>query len=183
MVSIMKDYFENTTQITEEGYAAILRIRHDRQRMACHGISLVLAAPFLGRLIYTLVLLCTGSASQVRFRPLDVLFLLLLIVAVWVWHYPQTQIRTYLRRTRKDLDLHAVHQYAFFPDHLQMMTTATQEKYELGYHAITWVKSDWHWIVLYFALQQFTMLVDRNGFTYGTAEACLRFLRGKIQKM
>ena len=72
----MKDYFENTTQIKEDGYAAILRVKRWRQEIVCRCFSLVLAAPLLGRLVYVLILLIGGVVNHVQLRFLDVEFLL-----------------------------------------------------------------------------------------------------------
>ena len=53
------------------------------------------------------------------------------------------------------------------------------EKYQLEYENLTWIRCDKRWIVLYFARQDFTMLIDKQGFTHGTANACLAFLKNK----
>ena len=60
-----------------------------------------------------------------------------------------------------------------------MMTTSSMEKYQLGYENLTWIRSDKRWIVLYFSNQDFTMLIDKQGFTHGNANACLSFLKNK----
>ncbi len=176
----MKDYFENTTQITEDGYAAILRSKRKRQRLVCRCFSLVLSAPFLGRLIYILVLWISGVGDHVQFHVSDLLVVLSLLCAIWIWRYPDMQIREYIHHKRAKLDLDVVNHYTFFPDHLQMMTTSSSERFDLNYHSLTWVHSSGNWLVLYFAQQNFTMLVDRAGFTRGTADACLAFLRSKL---
>ncbi|MFR4477040.1 MAG: hypothetical protein ACLT3Y_07420 [Ruminococcus callidus] len=49
-----------------------------------------------------------------------------------------------------------------------MMTTSSMEKYQLGYENLTWIRSDKRWIVLYFSNQDFTMLIDKQGFTHET---------------
>lgn len=174
------DYFENTTRITEEGYAAILRVKRRQQRVVCRAVGAVLAVPFLQRLIYYVILFCIKGGLQLTFHFLDLLFLVLLLAGVWLWFYPQKQINAYIRRTRNRVDLQAVNQYTFMPDGIRMMTTSSLEKYRLNYEDLTWVRSDKQWIVLYFSGQDFTMLVDRQGFTRGSASACLTFLKDKM---
>ena len=110
---------------------------------------------------------------------LDFFFLLLLAAAFWIWHLPKKQIQDRIRRTRGKLDLQAVNQYTFLPECIRMMSTSSLEKYQLEYENLTWIRCDKRWIVLYFARQDFTMLIDKQGFTHGTANACLAFLKNK----
>ena len=173
------DYFENTTRITEEGYAAILRFKNRQQWIVCRSVSLVLAAPLTGRLAYAISLLAVHSVSQYHFGFLDIFFCILFLGGIWLWHYPKAQIQAYVRRTRNRVDLQAVNQYTFLPDNIRMMTTSSLSKFQLDYAELSWVRSDSKWIVLFFRGQDFTMLVDRSGFTKGTASACLTFLRNK----
>lgn len=173
------DYFENTTRITEEGYTAILSMKRKQHRLICRAASIVLAIPFLERLAFDIILLCIGDARDFHFRFLDVLFLFLLALAIWIWHLPKKQIRSYVQRTRNKIDLQAVNQYTFLPEGIRMMTTSSLEKYQLEYEKLTWVRCDKRWMVLYFASQDFTMLVDKQGFTHGTAGECLNFLKSK----
>ena len=51
------DYFENTTRITEDGYAAILQMQKKQHCIICRAIGILLAIPFLERLIYRGILL------------------------------------------------------------------------------------------------------------------------------
>ena len=55
------DYFENTTRITEDGYAAILQMQKKQHCIICRAIGILLAIPFLERLIYRSVLLGIGD--------------------------------------------------------------------------------------------------------------------------
>lgn len=174
------DYFENTTRITEEGYAAILRMKRRQQRFVCRAVSIALAVPFLQRIAYYLLLIWIKGGSRIELGFLDVLFLLLLVAAIWLWRYPQKQISSYIRRTRNRKDLQAVNQYTFLPDGVRMMSTSSMERFCLNYDGLSWVRSDRHWIVLYFARQDFTMLIDRQGFTHGSAGECLKFLKDKL---
>lgn len=174
------DYFENTTRITEEGYAAILRMKRRQQRIVCRAVSIVLAVPFVQRLVYYLLLIRIKGGSLITIGFLDILFLLLLAAAVWLWHYPQKQIKDYIRRTRNRMELQAVNQYTFLPDGIRMMSTSSMEKFRLDYADLTWIRSDRQWIVLYFARQDLTILVDRQGFTHGSAGDCLTFLKDKL---
>ncbi len=172
--------FENTTHITEAGYRAILCLKYRRQQTAYHVCSLVLAAPFLGRFLYALVMSLMGQPEQVEMRWTDVLFACLILIAVWVWQIPNRQIQQRISRSYSQLDLDAVNQYIFFPDHIQMLSTSSTEKFELDYDSLTWLKTYSKWIILFFADRNFTMLVDRTGFHGETAEACLSFLRKKL---
>lgn len=171
------DYFENTTRVTEEGYAAILFMKRKRRRFICRAVSLILAIPFLERLIFYGILFCIGDARS--FRLLDGFFMFLLILALYFWHLPQKQINTYVHQTKNKVDFQAVNQYTFLPEGIRMMTTSSLEKYQLEYKNLTWIRCDRRWIVLYFSDQDFTMLVDKQGFTHGTAEDCLAFLKSK----
>ncbi|MGN1403709.1 MAG: hypothetical protein ACI4XB_05245 [Ruminococcus sp.] len=174
------DYFENTTRITEEGYTAILRMKRRQQRIVCRAVSVVLAVPFVQRLVYYLLLIRIKGGSLITIGFLDILFLLLLAAAVWLWCYPQKQIKEHIRRTRDRIDLQAVNQYTFLPDGVHMMSTSSMEKFRLDYADLTWIRNDRHWIVLYFSRQDLTMLVDRQGFTHGSAGECLTFLKDKL---
>lgn len=174
------DYFENTTRVTEEGYTAILKMKRRQQRIVCRAVSIALAVPFLQRLVYYLLLIRIKGGSLITIEFLDILFLVLLAAAVWLWHYPQKQIGAYIRHTRNQMDLQAVNQYTFLPDGMRMMSTSSMEKFRLDYADLTWIRSDRRWIVLYFARQDFTMLVDRQGFTHGSAAECLTFLKDKM---
>ena len=178
----LQNVYENTTHITEDGYRTILRLKHHRQQILYRVCSTVLAVPFLGRLFYALILAVLGQSEQVEMRWFDIFFAILLLAAVWIWRIPQQQIQQNLKRSRKNLDLNAVNRYTFLPDRIQMLTTSTPEKFELDYDNLTWVKADRRWMILFFADRNFTMLIDRGGFNCGTAEACLRFLRKKIQQ-
>lgn len=173
------DYFENTTRITEDGYAAILQMQKKQHCIICCAIGILLAIPFLERLIYRGILLGIGDTADFHLGFLDFFFLLLLAAAFWIWHLPKKQIQDRIRRTRGKLDLQAVNQYTFLPECIRMMSTSSLEKYQLEYENLTWIRCDKRWIVLYFARQDFTMLVDKQGFTRGTANACLAFLKGK----
>ena len=162
------NYFENTTRITEDGYAAILQMQKKQHCIICRAIGILLAIP-----------LGIGDTADFHLGFLDFLFLLLLAAAFWMWHLPKKQIQDRIRRTRGKLDLQAVNQYTFLPECIRMMSTSSLEKYQLEYENLTWIRCDKRWIVLYFARQDFTMLVDKQGFTRGTANACLAFLKGK----
>lgn len=173
------DYFENTTRITEDGYAAILQMQKKQHCIICRAIGILLAIPFLERLIYRGILLGIGDTADFHLGFLDFFFLLLLAAAFWIWHLPKKQIQDSIRRTRGKLDLQAVNQYTFLPECIRMMSTSSLEKYQLEYENLTWIRCDKRWIVLYFARQDFTMLIDKQGFTHGTANACLAFLKNK----
>ncbi|WP_443717226.1 YcxB family protein, partial [Ruminococcus sp.] len=108
-----------------------------------------------------------------------ILFIILLFLGIWFWNLPKKQIRDYISRTKDKIDLEAVNQYTFLPEYIRMMTTSSMEKYQLGYENLTWIRSDKRWIVLYFSNQDFTMLIDKQGFTHGNANACLSFLKNK----
>lgn len=174
------DYFENTTRITEEGYMAILRMKRRQQRIVCRAVSIALAVPFVQRLVYFLLLIRIKGGSLITIGFLDILFLVLLAAAVWLWYYPQRQIKEHIRRTRNRIDLQAVNQYTFLPDGVRMMSTSSMEKFRLDYSDLSWIRSDRRWIVLYFSRQDLTMLVDRQGFTHGSAGDCLTFLKDKL---
>lgn len=98
------DYFENTTRVTEEGYTAILKMKRRQQRIVCRAVSIALAVPFLQRLVYYLLLIRIKGGSLITIEFLDILFLVLLAAAVWLWHYPQKQIGAYIRHTNKKSD-------------------------------------------------------------------------------
>ena len=95
------DYFENTTRITEDGYAAILQMQKKQHCIICRAIGILLAIPFLERLIYRGILLGIGDTADFHLGFLDFLFLLLLAAAFWMWHLPKKQIQDRIRRTRK----------------------------------------------------------------------------------
>lgn len=71
------DYFENTTRITEDGYAAILQMQKKQHCIICRAIGILLAIPFLERLIYRGILLGIGDTADFHLGFLDFLFLLL----------------------------------------------------------------------------------------------------------
>ena len=75
------DYFENTTRITEDGYAAILQMQKKQHCIICRAIGILLAIPFLERLIYRGILLEIGDTADFHLGFLDFLFLLLLAAA------------------------------------------------------------------------------------------------------
>ena len=58
------DYFENTTRITEDGYAAILQMQKKQHCIICRAIGILLAIPFLERLIYRGILLEIGDTAD-----------------------------------------------------------------------------------------------------------------------
>ena len=87
------DYFENTTRITEDGYAAILQMQKKQHCIICRAIGILLAIPFLERLIYRGILLEIGDTADFHLGFLDFLFLLLLAAAFWMWHLPKKQIQ------------------------------------------------------------------------------------------
>ncbi len=173
------EYFENTTRITKDGYAAILQMKRKQHHMVCRALGILLAIPFLERLIYNFILLCLKDRSDFHFGFLDILFIILLFLGIWFWNLPKKQIRDYISRTKDKIDLEAVNQYTFLPEYIRMMTTSSMEKYQLGYENLTWIRSDKRWIVLYFSNQDFTMLIDKQDFTHGNANACLSFLKNK----
>ena len=41
------EYFENTTRITKDGYAAILQMKRKQHHMVCRALGILLAIPFL----------------------------------------------------------------------------------------------------------------------------------------
>ena len=86
------DYFENTTRITEDGYAAILQMQKKQHCIICRAIGILLAIPFLERLIYRGILLGIGDTADFHLGFLDFFFLLLLAAAFWIWHLPKKQI-------------------------------------------------------------------------------------------
>ena len=59
------DYFENTTRITEDGYAAILQMQKKQHCIICRAIGILLAIPFLERLIYRGILLEIGDTDVI----------------------------------------------------------------------------------------------------------------------
>lgn len=162
------------------GFTAILRIKRRRQFLIYRMCSICFSAPFLARLLFALVMSLIGRAEEVSIRWTDILFGLILLIGIWLWQVPKQQVKNSVERMKDQMDLNAVNQYTFFPDHMQMLTTSSLEKFELDYENLTWVQSDSRWIVLYFVDMNFTMLVDRNGFTKGSSEDCLTFLRRKI---
>lgn len=174
----MQEYFENTTRLTEEGYRTVLRMKRQKQSLVCRAISIVMMVPFLERFVY-FILTRMLAGQHPSFSLLDVLFFLLLLTALFLWNLPNRQITAYVSRTRNHVDLQAVNQYTFLPEEVRMMTTSSLEKFRLSYEDLTWVRSNSRWIVLCFEKQNFTMLVDRQGFTRGTAAECLVFLRRK----
>ena len=168
------EYYENTTRITEDGYVAIVRMKRLNQRIVCLVISLLLAIPFLLRCVYFLILRLT--TDQIRILSImDGIFVLLLLAAIWLGTLPNRQINK--------MDLQAVNQYIFFPESITMMTTSSLEKFQLFYDDLTWMRCDKNWMVLYFEKQNFTMLVDKRGFTKGNADNCRSFLQEKMGKM
>ncbi len=176
------EYYENTTRITEDGYVAIVRMKRLNQRIVCLVISLLLAIPFLLRCVYFLILRLT--TDQIRILSImDGIFVLLLLAAIWLGTLPNRQIKNYIQRTRHKMDLQAVNQYIFFPESITMMTTSSLEKFQLFYDDLTWMRCDKNWMVLYFEKQNFTMLVDKRGFTKGNADNCRSFLQEKMGKM
>ncbi len=40
------EYFENTTRITKDGYAAILQMKRKQHHMVCRALGILLAIPF-----------------------------------------------------------------------------------------------------------------------------------------
>ena len=76
------DYFENTTRITEDGYAAILQMQKKQHCIICRAIGILLAIPFLERLIYRGILLGIGDTADFHLGFLDFFFLLLLAAAL-----------------------------------------------------------------------------------------------------
>lgn len=175
------EYFENTTRITEDGYAAILRLKNTRGWLCCRLISLLLMAPLAGRVLYILMLLLLRHPASFRLQFTDFLFVLLCLVGLWLWHYPSAQVQARVRRTKNQVDLQAVNQYTFLPEEIHMMTTSSLQRFRLHYEELTWIRSTSRWMVLYFRAQDFTMLIDRNGFTRGNARACQQFLQRKIK--
>ena len=87
------DYFENTTRITEEGYAAILRFKNRQQWIVCRSVSLVLAAPLTGRLAYAISLLAVHSVSQYHFGFLDIFFCILFLGGIGSGIIPRHRYR------------------------------------------------------------------------------------------
>ena len=69
------DYFENTTRITEDGYAAILQMQKKQHCIICRAIGILLAIPFLERLIYRGILLGIGDTADFHLGFLDFFFL------------------------------------------------------------------------------------------------------------
>ena len=61
------EYFENTTRITKDGYAAILQMKRKQHHMVCRALGILLAIPFLERLIYNFILLCLKDRSDFHF--------------------------------------------------------------------------------------------------------------------
>ncbi|MFQ9855524.1 MAG: hypothetical protein ACLRYD_02940 [Ruminococcus callidus] len=88
------DYFENTTRITEDGYAAILQMQKKQHCIICRAIGILLAIPFLERLIYRGILLGIGDTADFHLGFLDFFFLLLLAAAFWIWHLPKNRYKT-----------------------------------------------------------------------------------------
>lgn len=173
------EYYENTTRVTNSGYAAIVRMKRRKQRIICRIVSVLLAVPFLQRCVYYLIMrFTTKDISVLNF--MDGFFAVLLLLSVWLWTLPNRQCRDYIQRTRNKVDLQAVNQYTFLPEGITMMTTSSLEKYHLPYDALTWVRSNSGWMVLFFEEQNFTMLVDKKGFTKGNSSDCLNFLRDKM---
>lgn len=68
------DYFENTTRITEDGYAAILQMQKKQHCIICRAIGILLAIPFLERLIYRGILLGIGDTADFHLGFLDFFF-------------------------------------------------------------------------------------------------------------
>ena len=87
------EYFENTTRITKDGYAAILQMKRKQHHMVCRALGILLAIPFLERLIYNFILLCLKDRSDFHFGFLDILFIILLFLGIWFWNLPKKQIR------------------------------------------------------------------------------------------
>lgn len=172
-------HYENTTRITQEGYRTILYMKRQKQRIICRAIGVLLAVPFLERAIYYLILHFTTKQKTILGIP-DLLFTILLLAAIWFWTYPSRNLNQTVERTKKNIDLQAVHQYIFLPDGITMMTTSSLEKFHLSYSDLTWVRSNKNWMVLWFENQNFTMLVDKKGFHKGTAAACQTFLRDRL---
>lgn len=84
------EYFENTTRITKDGYAAILQMK----KTASHGMPSVRNSSgdsFLERLIYNFILLCLKDRSDFHFGFLDILFIILLFLGIWFWNLPKSR--------------------------------------------------------------------------------------------
>ncbi len=176
------DYFENTTRITEEGFAAILKMKRRKKRRICRLCSILLAIPFLQRLIYLILLVHIKGGSLLELHFQDVLFLILLLLGAFLWHYPKMELQTALHDGANRSTFQTVNHYSFLSDGIHMMTTASMEKFLLSYQDIAWIRSDRRWIVIRFESQDFTMLVDKQGFTKGDAAGCLAMLYHKTEE-
>lgn len=176
------DYFENTTKITKAGYTAILYIKHRRQRIICRIIATLFAAPFLGRLIYAMISFFVSKSHAFSIHLFDTLFFLSILLAWYFWKIPQKTIQNQFRLTQNQIELQAVNQYVFSPEGIQVMSTSTLEKFWLNYQNLTWIRTHKRWIILYFSEQNFTMLIDKQGFTYGEVDAFILFLKNKQER-
>lgn len=173
--------FENTTRITEAGYAAILRTKQRPQRIALRAIGLLLAVPLLYRIGYYMMLIYIKGGTTYIFQFQDVVFLLLFFCAIALWQLPKRKIKQHIQKHRSSIGLQTVNQYVFFPHEILMMSTASMEKFHLTYEELTWVRSWKQWTVLYFAAQNFALLIDRNGFQKGNVNRFVPFLKDKME--
>ena len=173
--------FENITRITKDGYAAILRTKQRQQHIFFYAIGILFVVPMLQRIVYYIMLVHIKGGTSYNLSVQDTIFFLLFVFGLLLWIFPEHKIKKYIQQNRSKLDLQTVNQYIFFQDEILMMSTSSMKKFHLIYDDLTCIRNSRQWIVLYFENQNFTMLIDRNGFKHGKPEQFLTFIKKKME--